>query len=377
MVESAAGGVARYLADLLPLQVDDGFDVTVLYSPGRTDAAWRRAEAALAAKGVALATLGMRREVGLWDLGDALKLRRWVRGQAPFDVVHAHSSKAGALVRMAFPGRGAKVYTPNAFATMSTAIGPRKRAAYATFERLLSRSGGVTMLVSEDELAHARGLRLPESKLRMVPMGMAIAPTGEREAARGELGLSSEETVVGFVGRFWDQKDPTTAVRAFAAYARVGGEGVLVMVGYGDGARDVEAAAAREGIADRVRLVLDGDAPKLMPAFDALLMTSLYESFGYVLLEAAVNGVPCVATPVGIAPPLAEAGGATLFPVGDHEAAARALAAALAPEARAGGSARARAAAERFSDRAMHAGVKGVYGEVAGASGERRSAPGR
>ncbi|RYG67569.1 glycosyltransferase, partial [bacterium] len=335
----------------------------VLYSPGRIDAMWHRTEALLKSRGVTIAPFEMRREVGARDLADALRLRRWVRRQAPFEIIHAHSSKAGALVRLAFPARRDKVYTPNAFATMSRTIGPRKRAAYAAFERVLARSGGVTVVVSEDELAHARGLRLPDTKLRLVPMGVPTRPTGDRAAARAELGLSEDEIVIGFVGRFWDQKDPVTAVRAFARYAR-DHAGTLVMVGYGDGVRDVRETAAAEGIEDRVRIVLDGDAPLIIPAFDVLLLTSGYESFGYVLLEAVVNGVPCVSTPVGIAPTLARDGAARLFEIGDAEGAAAALIQTLHGDARETRTQSARSAAEAFSDTAMHQGVRRVYEEL-------------
>ena len=363
VVESAGGGVARYLSDLLPLQVADGDDVTVLYSPGRVDTMWHRTEALLRSRGVTLVAFEMRREVGPRDLADALRLRRWVRRQAPFEIIHAHSSKAGALVRLAFPARRDKVYNPHAFATMSRTIGPRKRAAYTAFERMLARSGGMTVVVSEDELAHARGLRLPDAKLRLVTIGIPASGTGDRAAARAELGLSDEETVIGFVGRFWEQKDPVGAVRAFARFAREY-TGTLVMVGYGEGTEDVRRAAADEGIEDRVRIVLDGDAPTIIPAFDVLLLTSGYESFGYVLLEAVVNGVPCVSTPVGIAPALARSGAARLFEIGDTEAAAAALVQTLGSGSAATRAETARTAAEAFSDTAMHQGVRRVYEEL-------------
>jgi glycosyltransferase involved in cell wall biosynthesis len=45
-----------------------------------------------------------------------------------------------------------------------------------------------------------------------------------------------------------------------------------------------------------------------MPAFDVLAVPSRYESLGYVLLEAAVAGIPMVSSPVGVAADVIEAG---------------------------------------------------------------------
>ena len=69
----------------------------------------------------------------------------------------------------------------------------------------------------------------------------------------------------------------------------------------GDGELLTETTKAARG---NVMLTHTEEASALMKAFDVLLLTSAYESFGYVLVEAAQAGVPAVSTPVGIAPDL-------------------------------------------------------------------------
>ena len=57
---------------------------------------------------------------------------------------------------------------------------------------------------------------------------------------------------------------------------------------------------AREcGLSDRLIRVTDRPGPAVLPAFDILLMPSVYEGMPYVLLEALSVGVPVVATDVG------------------------------------------------------------------------------
>jgi glycosyltransferase involved in cell wall biosynthesis len=67
--------------------------------------------------------------------------------------------------------------------------------------------------------------------------------------------------------------------------------------------------------------VTDRHGPEVLPAFDMLLMPSLYEGMPYVLLEALAVGVPVIATDVG---GVAEAieDGATGFIVPQQDAAA-------------------------------------------------------
>ena len=86
-----------------------------------------------------------------------LRLRRLAMAVRP-DVIHAHSSKAGALARtLAWTGIEARYfYTPNAYYQM---YGPDTLAkrAFMTVERLLARTG-TTMHVSASEADYARRL---------------------------------------------------------------------------------------------------------------------------------------------------------------------------------------------------------------------------
>jgi glycosyltransferase involved in cell wall biosynthesis len=101
-----------------------------------------------------------------------------------------------------------------------------------------------------------------------------------------------------WAGRFMARKAPHLAVQAFArAVPRIPGEVNLVM--FGDGAmRPQVAALVRElGLGDRIDL--RGYADRTLVARElgrakALLFTSLRESFGGVVLEAAERGTPVV-----------------------------------------------------------------------------------
>ena len=73
----------------------------------------------------------------------------------------------------------------------------------------------------------------------------------------------------------------------------------FVLVGDGPEASAVEAALQDTGLAGHVRWVRRGVGHELLAAVDVLLVTSHYEGFSYVMLEALDSGCAIVTTPVG------------------------------------------------------------------------------
>lgn len=268
--------------------VREGHDVAVIYSPDRADDA---VLAALRAGGVkALLPSHMRRSIGPWDLVDGLRLRKTLADLGKIDVVHSHSSKAGALARAFGPHRPtAQVYSPHGFYTMTGQapfyIGPVERALSALCDRVIA--------VSDFERRHALDLGISPEKVVVVANGLAPYAPLDREAARAELGLDRDAFVIGFVGRLAAQKSPLESIEAVK---RVPGA-TLALIGDGELRDDVEEACeASDGSA----LCLGSrNAKPLFSAFDCLLCTSQYEGMPVSFLEALNCGVPIISYPVG------------------------------------------------------------------------------
>lgn len=156
---------------------------------------------------------------------------------------------------------------------------------------------------------------------------------------------------VGAVARLVRQKGIGYLLEAVARLPDV--ELSVEIAGEGKLRRRLEAASRRLGVADRVRFLGHVEAlPPLYARLDAVAIPSLYEGFCFVAAEAALAGLPVVASDVSSLPELVEdERTGLLVPPGDSAALATALAAlARDPErARAlGERARARAAA-RFA----------------------------
>jgi glycosyltransferase involved in cell wall biosynthesis len=289
VIESAAAGSAGIMLTLAERGVAAGQDVTVIYSPLR--ASEQFLERAGRLSGARFVSLEMRRSVGPHDIGAAAKLRAILRRER-FDVVHSHSSKAGALARLAgIAGRSAQVYSPHGFVTMAGDASP----VYRPIERVLGLFCDAIVAVSRKEKDHALTLGIADSKVVVVANGIQE----ELIADAAALPLASARFTVGFVGRFCDQKDPVLAIEAFGHLHEAFPQSRLVMIGGGEQEDEVRAKVAELGLGDSVELPGACAALPLYPQFDALLCSSRFEGMALTFLEALAHGVPIVSTDVG------------------------------------------------------------------------------
>lgn len=293
-VIESGGGSGQVVVDLALKQAADGHDVTVIYSPAR---AWPQFVARLTGvQGVKMLTLPMQRQVGPKDLVSAVRLWVMLIKAGPFQLIHSHSSKAGALSRLAGVFLSAKqVYTPHGFITLV----PHAGGHYKLIERLLSAFCDKVVAVSVKERDHALGLGISEQKLTVIPNGTQCRPALSREEARARLSLPAEGRVVGFTGRFSFQKSPALAVDTFSLLADKYPDTILCMIGEGELSPEIRSKVEASPVRDRIVLAGLQDAAPLMSAFDVLLCTSVYEGMPIAFIESLSAGIPIVSTDVG------------------------------------------------------------------------------
>lgn len=332
IIEACLAGVGRHVIDLCRGLVKQGHDVHLLYSSSRIDALFQRGLAELQNLNVHLAPLPMKRNPHPSDIVSALKIRRYLRANGPFDVVHGHSSKGGALARLAGVGMpGIRIYTPHALFTMNPELKAMPRWIYGAIERFLDRLSDGIILVSDDEYRHAVEVGLSKEKLFVIPNGIDLSIERESRPPKRAFNLSQSDLCIGCVARFGPQKALEHLLEAFALLAPKFATARLVMVGDGPLEADLHARAQRLGIHERVIWPGPVDGPQAMQAFDIFALPSRYESFPYVLLEAMAAGLPVVMTQVGGAGTLIldEVNG-RVVPVGRPDLLATALQALLA-----------------------------------------------
>ena len=301
VLEASFAGAGKHVLDLAEGLLGLGQEVHLVYSPRRMEPRFADALQVLQAKGLVTAQVSMGPEPGAEDLAAIWRVRRYLTTAGPFDVVHGHSSKAGAVARLAATGLGVRrIYTPHAFKTMDPECPRRRFMLYGAVERLLARFATDRLVLSSTEEArHARSQGLPVEKTKVIPNGVRIPDDlPDRARARASFQLPDDALVLAWIGRFVPQKAPERFIATIAGLRHELPEMRALMLGYGQLEASVRDLIRSRDLAAVVRLHGNCRGWDALAAADLLVLTSRYEAMPYVVIEAQALGVPVVATDV-------------------------------------------------------------------------------
>lgn len=170
-------------------------------------------------------------------------------------------------------------------------------------ERVLTRLASRVVSVSRplfDEFRYVQGI--PVNRLLLIGNGVRIEryETAPAHDLRARLGIAETDRVIGIVARLVPVKDHVTMLRAMVAVIREIPEARLVVVGGGPLREELEAHAARLGIASRVIFLGNRlDVAELLGLMEIFALSSLSEGMSMTILEAMAARRPVVATDVG------------------------------------------------------------------------------
>ena len=307
-----AGGAQTSVSLLLPGLTDE-FDVTIAahgLGPLR-DAAQ--------ATGVPFVDLEhMRRAIRPWqDALALLELVRLCRRLRP-DIVHAHSSKAGALGRLAAALACVPVRIFTVHGWSFAAYGGLPGRLYLWVERRLRRltTAVVCVAAASRDVGVAAGACRAERTFvihNAVDVTAFAAPAPHEGVPR-----------VVSIGRFAFPKDFATLVEALAA-TRV--DYRAVFVGDGPLLQGLAATIRERGLTEKIDLPGNRiDVPDMLASADLFVLSTRSEGFPVSILEAMAAGLPVVATDVGgVAESVVDGETGLLVPSGDSGALASAL----------------------------------------------------
>ena len=268
----------------------------------------------------------------LKDLRALFKLYFLIR-KGRFQIVHTHSSKAGALGRLAARMAGVPivVHTPHGHVFYGY-YGPLLSRLFAAVERFLALiTDRIVTLTERGKWEHVRFKVAGPEKFVVVHSGVDLGPFLEVGADPGrtkeDLGIAPEDRVVGSLGRLVPIKGHRYLIEAAGLVLSRFRNVTFLLAGEGPLRRELEALAEGLGIAHKV--VFAGhrdDEAEVISAMDIFVLPSLNEGMGRVLVEAMAEGKPIVATSVGGVPEVVEHGRTGLLvPPKDPDALAGAI----------------------------------------------------
>jgi glycosyltransferase involved in cell wall biosynthesis len=298
------GGAETHVFELARGEASRGISVTVAYL--KDEPYWRDA---LVEAGVVVAPLAMAQ---YGDPRPIARLRAAMRRIRP-DVLHAHLPPAELYSRLSLAAGGpARAFVLTRHNDEGFYRGPRHRELGAW----VVRRADIVIAVSDTvrDQTH-RYLGVSPAKTRTIRHGIDPEPfarvaSAERNRLRVEWGAKDDTVVVGTVGRLTPQKGLHVLLESFAHYRALASRpSRLVLVGCGPLDTELKARSLELGLADAVVWAgFRDDIPAVMSSFDVFALSSQYEGFGLVLLEAMTAGKPVVATKVSAIPELVEDG---------------------------------------------------------------------
>lgn len=203
-VVQAAGGVDRYIRMLLKYLDKEEFENIMVCSQDFHKGDY---------KGLAdcFEQIEMNRAIGMSDLKSIREVRKQIKKYNP-DIIYAHSSKAGAIARMADIGlKNRCVYNPHGWA-FNMRCSEKKKMMYAGIEKMAAPFCDKIICISDAEKQSALDKKIcKEEKLQVIFNGVDIKAyeNGTHgKVKRADLNIPEDAFVVGMVGRISPQKAP-------------------------------------------------------------------------------------------------------------------------------------------------------------------------
>jgi glycosyltransferase involved in cell wall biosynthesis len=251
----------------------------------------------------------LQREINpLKDLWALLKIYAIFR-RGKYDLVQTHTAKAGILGRLAARMAGVKkiVHCSHGhnFYGYFRFWGSK---LVVTMERFFDRFSDKFIALTELEKSDLVNYRVTTAnKVVVVQSGLEIekyhCSPAEVVGLKARWQLPVGAPVVGMVSRLEPVKGPLSLVTAAKTVLTACPGVKFLVVGEGSLRKQMEEQCREQGLSDS--FIFTGwreDVEQLLAVLDILVLPSLNEAVGRIILEAAAYGVPAVATRVGGVP---------------------------------------------------------------------------
>ena len=301
MAQSYGGGVTEYLYMLLKGLDKNKYCRILLFSEE-----YKEQEERFKKISDKIYYIPMTREVNLKkDIIAIKQTRKIIKDEQP-NIVYAHSSKAGAIARIAlyFNPKIKILYNAHGW-YFNADISNKKKKVFLIIEKLLALRTSKIINISQNEYDTALKNKVAkQNKMCIIENGIDLKKfTGceeNRKITRKKYNIDENDIVIGTVGRISEQKDPLTAIKAFKLLHEKYSNTKFIFVGDGNLKQKITEYARQNNINNDIIITNWVDnVEKYIPAFDIAILPSKWEGFGLVLIEYMACKKPIIASNVG------------------------------------------------------------------------------
>lgn len=298
-VAQAAGGVDRYIRMLLKYLDKEKFENILVCSQDFREEDYKNLVDFFE-------QVKMDRAIGSNDLKAIGEVRRLIKRYNP-DIVYAHSSKAGAIARVANIGlKNHCLYNPHGWA-FNMRCAAKKKAMYTAIEKIAAPFCDKIICISDAEKQSALDKKIcREDKLQVIFNGVDIEAYENGihgTVKRKDLNIPEDAFVVGMVGRISPQKAPDIFIKMAKHVKDKVSNAHFIIVGNGDQEAEIKKYAKDNDFLDSLHITGWVDNPmSYVELFDVACLLSRWEGFGLVLPEYMMARKPIVASRVDAIP---------------------------------------------------------------------------
>jgi len=223
-----------------------------------------------------------------------------------FDIVHTHTAKAGFIGRIAARLAGARfvVHTPHGH-NLYGYFGPLGTFLIVILEKFATLfADKIIVLTSIEKSDMVRYNICKSSHIEIIHSGLELERYNiteiNTEKKKAEFNVGVDHFLVGMISRLESVKGPGYFIDACRYIAEKLPKTRFLIVGDGTLKENLISRSKKLNIEDKV--IFAGwreDITEILPILDVLVLPSLNEAVGRILLEAGISGKPVVATEVG------------------------------------------------------------------------------
>lgn len=225
-------------------------------------------------------------------------LTRLIRREG-FDAVHCHTMFSCGIVMLAAWLAGAPGRISHSHTVLESVGGEGKRRLYHFAMRLLMRGCATDFLACGEAAGEALyGKRWFKKRGKVIPNGIDMDLFAYSDNARSKIRAQyalSDRYVIGHVGHYIDIKNQAFLINLMPRILLKRPDALLLLFGEGPDREALSSLIEEKKLSRQVRLMGNvSNVHEVLSALDVFAFPSRFEGTPLSLLEAQINGLPCV-----------------------------------------------------------------------------------